>query len=48
MARSTFEVLFYVNGSKKKNGIVPIMGQATKAIFLLYIYQSSFFAESTV
>ena len=25
MARSTFKVLFYVNGSKEKNGIVPIM-----------------------
>lgn len=24
MARSTFKVLFYVNGSKEKNGIVPI------------------------
>ena len=23
--RSTFKVLFYVNGSKEKNGIVPIM-----------------------
>lgn len=29
MARSTFKVLFYVNGSKEKNGIVPIMGRAT-------------------
>ncbi len=27
--RSTFKVLFYVNGSKEKNGIVPIMGRAT-------------------
>jgi len=27
MARSTFKVLFYVNGSKEKNGIVPIMGR---------------------
>ncbi|MBP3671639.1 MAG: integrase, partial [Bacteroidales bacterium] len=26
MMRSTFKVLFYVNGSKEKNGIVPIMG----------------------
>ena len=25
--RSTFKVLFYVNGSKEKNGIVPIMGR---------------------
>ena len=25
MARSTFKVLFYVNGSKEKDGIVPIM-----------------------
>ncbi|MBP3642082.1 MAG: integrase, partial [Bacteroidaceae bacterium] len=24
MMRSTFKVLFYVNGSKEKNGIVPI------------------------
>ena len=29
MARSTFKVLFYVNGSKEKNGIVPIMGRVT-------------------
>ena len=29
MARSTFKVLFYVNGSKVKNGIVPIMGRVT-------------------
>ena len=29
MARSTFKVLFYVNGSKAKNGIVPIMGRVT-------------------
>ena len=29
MARSTFKVLFYVNGSKEKNGIVPIMGCVT-------------------
>ena len=29
MARSTFKVLFYVNGSKEKNGIVPIMGSVT-------------------
>lgn len=27
MARSTFKVLFYVNGSKEKNGFVPIMGR---------------------
>ena len=26
MTRSTFRVLFYANGSKEKNGIVPIMG----------------------
>ena len=30
MARSTFKVLFYVNGSKEKNGIVPIMGRVTQ------------------
>ena len=29
MARSTFKVLFYANGSKEKNGIVPIMGRVT-------------------
>lgn len=29
MARSTFKVLLYVNGSKEKNGIVPIMGRVT-------------------
>ena len=29
MARSTFKVLFYVNGSKEKNGIVPIKGRVT-------------------
>ena len=29
MARSTLKVLFYVNGSKEKNGIVPIMGRVT-------------------
>ncbi|MBQ7856198.1 MAG: integrase, partial [Alistipes sp.] len=29
MMRSTFKVLFYVNGSKEKNGIVPIMGRVT-------------------
>lgn len=27
--RSTFKVLFYVNGSKEKNDIVPIMGRVT-------------------
>jgi integrase len=27
--RSTFKVLFYVNGSKEKNGLVPIMGRIT-------------------
>ena len=29
MTRSTFRVLFYANGSKEKNGIVPIMGRIT-------------------
>lgn len=29
MTRSTFRVLFYANGSKEKNGIVPIMGRGT-------------------
>ena len=27
--RSTFKVLFYVNGSKEKNGSAPIMGRVT-------------------
>lgn len=27
--RSTFKVVFYVNGSKEKNGIVSIMGRIT-------------------
>lgn len=27
--RSTFNVLSYVNGSKEKNGIVPVMGRVT-------------------
>ena len=27
--RSTFKTIFYVNGSKEKNGIVPIMGRVT-------------------
>ena len=27
--RSTFKTVFYVNGSKEKNGIVPIMGRVT-------------------
>ena len=27
--RSTFKVLFYVNGSKEKNGVAPIMGRIT-------------------
>ncbi len=25
MTRSTFKVLFYVNGSKEKDGVIPIM-----------------------
>ncbi|WP_259296633.1 MULTISPECIES: site-specific integrase [Bacteroidales] len=29
MMRSTFKTVFYVNGSKEKNGIVPIMGRVT-------------------
>ena len=29
MTRSTFKVLFYVNGSKEKDGIVPSMGRVT-------------------
>ena len=29
MAKSTFKVLFYMNGNKEKNGIVPIMGRVT-------------------
>ena len=31
--RSTFKVLFYVNGSKEKNGIVPIMGRVRVGLF---------------
>ncbi len=27
--RSTFKTVFYVNGSKEKNGVVPIMGRVT-------------------
>lgn len=27
--RATFKVLFFVNRSKEKNGIVPIMGRVT-------------------
>jgi hypothetical protein len=27
--RSTFKVLFYVNGSKEKNGVAPIMVRVT-------------------
>ena len=28
--RSTFNILFYVNKSKEKNGVVPVMGRVTK------------------
>ncbi len=31
--RSTFKVLFYVNGSKEKNGIVPIIGTSDNQRF---------------
>ena len=27
--RSTFNILFYVNKSKEKNGVVPVMGRIT-------------------
>ena len=27
--RSTFNILFYVNKSKEKNGVVPVMGRVT-------------------
>ena len=27
--RSTFKILFYVNKSKEKNGVVPVMGRVT-------------------
>ncbi len=27
--RCTFKTVFYVNGSKERNGIVPIMGRVT-------------------
>lgn len=29
MSRSTFKVLFYVNGNKEKDGIVPIIERVT-------------------
>ncbi|MEE1390438.1 MAG: integrase, partial [Segatella copri] len=29
MMRCTFKTVFYVNGSKERNGIVPIMGRVT-------------------
>ena len=29
MSRSTFNILFYANKGKEKNGIVPIMGRVT-------------------
>ena len=29
MARSTFKVLFYVNGSKEKAGVISIMERVT-------------------
>lgn len=29
MGRSTFNILFYANKGKEKNGIVPIMGRVT-------------------
>lgn len=34
MTRSTFHVLFYANGSKEKNGIVPIMGRWKRRVCL--------------
>ena len=27
--RCTFKTVFYINGSKERNGIVPIMGRVT-------------------
>ena len=27
--RSTFNILFYVNKSKERNGVVPVMGRVT-------------------
>jgi len=30
MARSTFKVLFYVNGNKEKNDIVRIIGRSNE------------------
>ena len=29
MSRSTFNIIFYANKNKEKNGIVPIMGRVT-------------------
>ena len=37
MARSTFRVLFYTNGSKEKNGIVPIHGEVYMEKFCLKV-----------
>ena len=34
MSRSTFKILFYVNKSKEKQGIVPVMGRVTINGFL--------------
>ena len=33
MARSTFKVLFYVNGNKEKNDIVRIIGRVSRKRF---------------
>ena len=41
MSRSTFNILFYANKSKEKNGIVPIIKKLTKKYtdmkFYLYL-----------
>ena len=41
--RSTFHILFYVNKSKEKNGVVPVMGRVT-----INSTQSQFSCKKTV
>ena len=42
MMRSTFKMLFYMNGNKEKNGIVPIMGRvATNAPVVQFSYKQT-------
>ena len=48
MARSTFKVLFYVNGSKEKDGIVPIMGPDKRICYSGYKKERPVFDLSAV